>query len=56
MLAAAMALSRVAQAKSIGGSADAKCQQLAIKTLGPGFNPANYTFIGGTEGTDDFDD
>jgi Ca2+-binding RTX toxin-like protein len=54
MLAGAMALSGVAQAKSIGGSADAKCQQLAIKTLGPGFNPADYTFVGGTEGTDNF--
>jgi hypothetical protein len=27
---------------------------LAIKTLGTGFDPANYTFHGGTEGTDDF--
>ena len=56
MFAAAMALSGVAQAKPVGGSADAKCQQLAIQTLGPGFNPAGYTFVGGTEGNDNFTD
>jgi hypothetical protein len=28
--------------------------KLTIQTLGPGFNPANYTIIGGTEGNDDF--
>ena len=48
MLAAAMALSGVAQARPISGSADAKCAKLTIKTLGPSFNPSNYTFIGGT--------
>lgn len=52
ILAAAMALSGVAQAKPIGDSADAQCAKLAIKTLGPSFNPSNYTFIGGTEGND----
>lgn len=56
MFAAAMALSGVAQAKPVGGSADAKCQQLAIQTLGPGFNPAGYTFVGGTVGNDNFTD
>ena len=54
MLASAMALSGVAQARPIAESADAKCAKLAIKTLGPSFNPSNYTFIGGTEGQDDF--
>jgi hypothetical protein len=52
MLAAAMALSGVAQAAPINDSADAKCLKLTIKTLGPSFNPSNYTFIGGTEGND----
>src|SRR5829696_1094104 len=56
MLAGAMALSGVAQARPIADSPDAKCTKLAIKTLGASFNPSNYTFIGGTEGTDDFDD
>jgi hypothetical protein len=55
MLAAAMALSGVAQAKPIADSPDAKCAQLTIKTLGPSFNPSNYTFHGGTEGIDFFD-
>jgi Ca2+-binding RTX toxin-like protein len=50
MLAAAMALSGVAQAAPIGGKADAQCAKLAIKTLGPNFNPSTYTFHGGTEG------
>jgi hypothetical protein len=54
MLAAAMALSGVAQAAPVGGSADAKCLAEAVQTLQPGFNPADYTFIGGTEGIDDF--
>jgi hypothetical protein len=55
MFAAAMAFSGVAQAKKpVGGSADAQCLKLAIRTLGPGFNPSGYTFIGGTEGNDDF--
>ena len=52
MLAASLALSGMAQAKPIGGPADAQCAKLAIRTLGAGFNPANYTFIGGTEGND----
>src|SRR5215217_4625007 len=56
MLAAAMALSGVAQAKPIADTADAQCAKLAIKTLGPSFNPSNYTFIGGTEGQDVFTD
>jgi cytochrome c551/c552 len=54
MLAAAMALSGLAQAAPISDKADAQCLKLAIKTLGPSFNPSNYTFIGGTEGDDDF--
>jgi len=54
MLATATALSGVAQAKPISGSSDAKCTKLTIKTLGPSFNPSNYTFIGGTAGNDDF--
>ena len=54
MLAAAMALSGVAQARPIADSADAKCAKLAIKTLGPSFNPSNYTIIGGTEDDDNF--
>jgi hypothetical protein len=52
MLVAAMALSGVTQARPIRGSADAQCAKLAIKTLGPSFNPSNYTFHGGTEGND----
>jgi hypothetical protein len=55
MLAAVMALSGVAQAAPISGKADAKCLKLTIKTLGPGYHPSNYTFIGGTEGNDNFD-
>lgn len=54
MLAAPMALSGVAQAKPISDSPDAKCAKLAIETLDYSFNPANYTFLGGTEGADDF--
>jgi hypothetical protein len=49
MLAAAMALSGVAQAAPISDSADAQCLKLAIKTLGPSYNPGTYTFHGGTE-------
>ena len=54
MLAAAMALSGVAQAApTIGTKADAKCLAEAAKTVDqPGFNPADYTFIGGTEAVD----
>ena len=48
MFAAAMALSGVAQAKPItNGKADAKCLAEAIRTLGPGFNPSNYTVFSG---------
>src|SRR5215217_7967695 len=54
MLAAAMALSGVAQAKPTSDSPDAKCEKLAIQTLGASFNPANYTFHGGTTGNDTF--
>src|ERR671910_2624464 len=54
MLAAAMALSGVAQAAPISDKADARCAKLTIKTLGPSFNPSNYTFFGGTEGIDNF--
>ena len=35
--------------RPIADSADAKCAKLAIKTLGPSFNPSNYTFHGGTD-------
>ena len=58
MIAAAMALSGVAQARPISEPADAKCAKLAIKTLGPSYNPSNYNFVGGTEGAvgdDNFD-
>jgi hypothetical protein len=48
MLAAAMALSGVAQAKPTATSADRQCKKLAIQTL-PNFNPAHYTFHGGTD-------
>jgi hypothetical protein len=54
MMAAAMALCGVAQAKPISDSPDAKCAKLAIKTFGASYNPANYTFHGGTEDTDSF--
>jgi hypothetical protein len=54
MLAGAMALSGVAQAAPISDKADAQCAKLARQTLGASFNPSNYTFIGGTEGNDDF--
>jgi hypothetical protein len=48
MLAAAMALSGVAQAKPVASSADRQCMKLAIQTL-PNFKPAHYTFIGGDD-------
>ena len=54
MMAAMMAMSGVAQAAPIGSSADAQCLKLAIQTLGPNFKPSNYTFLGGTEGNNDF--
>ena len=56
MLACAMALSWVAQAAPVGGKADAKCLAEAVRTLPPGFNPSNYTFHGGTQGDDAFED
>jgi hypothetical protein len=56
MLAVAIALSGVAQAAPVGGKADAKCLAEAVQTLPPGFKPADYTFIGGTEGSDTFTD
>src|SRR5215217_9486906 len=57
MMAAALALSGVAQGAPVGGSADAKCLAEAAKTVEqPGFKPADYTFIGGTEGDDNFTD
>src|SRR5919112_680356 len=34
--------------------ADAQCKTLASQTLGSSFNPANYTFHGGTVGNDTF--
>jgi len=54
MMAAAMALSGVAQAKPItNGKADAKCLVEAVRTVeDPGFNPSDYSFHGGTEGDD----
>jgi hypothetical protein len=55
LLAAAMALSGVAQAAPIGDSADAQCLKLAIKTL-PNFKPAHYTFHGGSEDIGVIDD
>src|SRR5215212_6803098 len=54
MLASAMALSGVAQAKPISDKADAQCAKLAIKTFGPSFNPSTYTVHGGTVGEDNF--
>jgi hypothetical protein len=56
MLASALALSGVAQARPIIGSkADAKCLAQAAKTVHhPGFRPSNYTFHGGTEANEDF--
>jgi hypothetical protein len=55
MLAAAMALSGVAQSAPMSGKADAQCKKLARQTL-PNFKPAHYTFHGGTEVGDTFDD
>ena len=53
MLGVAMGLSGVAQAKpTTNGKAGVQCMTLAIQTLGPGFNPNNYNFIGGTAGND----
>jgi hypothetical protein len=57
VMAAMMALSGAALAQPVAGAADAKCLDLARQTLGgfgPNFNPANYTFVGGTEGNDNF--
>jgi hypothetical protein len=55
MLAAAMALSGVAQAAIGGNKANAQCLAEAVRTLQPGFKPSNYTFIGGTAGNDRLD-
>ena len=54
MMAAAMALSGVAQAKPIAeDKADKKCLVEAVRTVEqPGFHPSDYTFFGGTEGPD----
>ena len=54
MMAAMLAMSGVAQAAPINDKADAQCLKLAIETLGPGYNPSNYTFHGGTADNDDF--
>lgn len=54
MMAAAMGLLRAYQAMPSSDSPDARCAKLAIQTLGSGFNPADYTFIGGAAGADDF--
>ena len=51
------ALSGAALAQPVSNAADAKCLNLARQTLGgfgQNFNPTNYTFIGGTEGPDNF--
>jgi hypothetical protein len=55
MLAAAMALSGVAQAAKGSNKANAQCKAEAVRTLQPGFKPSNYTFIGGTAGNDRLD-
>jgi len=55
MLAAAMALSGLAQAKPTATSADRQCMKLAIQTL-PNFKPAHYTFHGGTDDIMFFDE
>jgi Ca2+-binding RTX toxin-like protein len=55
MLAAALALSGLAQATPVATSADRQCMQLAIQTL-PNFKPAHYTFHGGTDDIMVFDD
>jgi hypothetical protein len=52
MLATMLALCGVAQAAPVGGKADARCLAEAVRTLGPGFNPSDYNFVGGTEGAD----
>ena len=56
MLAAAMALSGVAQSKpTIGTKADAKCLAQAAKSVEhPGFKPSNYAFHGGDDLDNDF--
>ena len=52
MMAAAMALSGVAQAGPISGKADVQCFKLARQTLGPSFKPGTDNFVGDTEGID----
>ena len=55
MLAAAMALSGVAQAKKPASApVHSKCAKLAQATLGPSFDPSGYTFTSGTRGDDVF--
>ena len=54
MLATMLALCGVAQAAPVGGKADARCLAEAVRTLGPGFNPSDYNFVGGTDGPDQF--
>ena len=53
MLATAMAHSR-GLPRPKADPADAQCAKLAIKTLGPSFNPSNYTFFGGNEVSNEF--
>jgi hypothetical protein len=55
MLAAAMALSGVAQAAQGGNKATAQCRAEAVRTLQPGFKPSDYNFVAGTEEANDFD-
>jgi Ca2+-binding RTX toxin-like protein len=54
MMAVAVALSGVAQAKPMGTKPASKCQQLAQQTLGAGFDPSSYTFYSGGKRDDDF--
>ena len=55
MLAAAMALSGVAQAAQGGNRANAQCRAEAVRTLQPGFKPSDYNFVGGSAGNDRLD-
>jgi VCBS repeat-containing protein len=47
--------SNVATATITVNPTDAQCKTLAIQTLGPSFNPSNYTFHAGTAGNGSFD-
>ena len=52
-----VAMAGMVQAQPVAGAADAKCLDLARQTLegfGADINPSNTTFVGGTEGDDDF--